>query len=67
MKYLFCYFAEIFHRYCFDKLYVQDRKRIIWSWLCFRLLDFIQFSISDYRRYLKTNVKKYQRYTAQWD
>lgn len=71
IKYIICFICERFHRYCFDVLYVQDYKRGLYEWICFRLLDLIQVAVPDYRRYPtvyhKRQLKMYDRYTKQWN
>jgi hypothetical protein len=66
IKYLFSYYIEKLHRYCFDNLYVQDHKITFIEWLYLRLLDFCNYIIPDFREYLNKcdleSHKKYSRY-----
>ena len=75
MKYFLCYLAEKHHRFCFDKIYRQDRKRLIIDRIPILILNFIQKYLPDYRRYLKyqsnaryeRTKKTCERYTSQWN
>jgi len=67
MKYLICFYIEKLHRYCFDIIYVQDRKRTITDYVYLRLLDLCIWIVSDYRQYLRKwhedKKNKYVRYS----
>ena len=67
-KLFIVYYIEKLHRYCFDIIYSQERKRIRKDKIYLRLLDFCYWLIPDYREYLRMwhedNKSKYVRYKS---